>query len=73
MLSFNRFQKVINRIHFECTQRILVEGGGKYDGRLARQLREQFESIHAGHLNIEKNRVDRILRQVPDRFCRLRG
>ncbi len=55
-----RFQQVVNRMRFECLQRIVIVGRGKYDGRwLLQQLQvlRRFQAVHAWHANIQQQHV----------------
>src|SRR5688572_7441935 len=72
-LELDGFDQIINRVHLEGIQSESVECGRKNDCRLFRKLLEKFESRHPGHLNIEKNGIDLMVREKLNSLGRLYG
>src|SRR5688500_5739774 len=58
-VGFNGLEHVVERMHLEGAERILVEGGDKnYRGQPRHVKRTQhFETIELGHLDIEKHDI----------------
>src|SRR5262245_16604388 len=61
-LGTDRFQEVVDRMHLECTQRVLIVGGRKYDRDLASNQIEDFEPVELRHLHVEEQQIRRQLR-----------
>src|SRR5271157_4770121 len=65
-------QQIVNCVHFERLDSILVVGGGKNDLRqryfLVEQLLDRAEAVEARHLHVEKDEVGREFFDQVDRF-----
>src|SRR5215831_4300150 len=58
-LRLDGLQQVIDRVHRERFQRILIVSGREYNERLSLDPRQQIESGEPGHLNIQEQYVGR--------------
>jgi hypothetical protein len=58
LVGLDWLKQVVNRVGFECAERVLVEGRGEDDEGLSAESREQFEAVHARHLDIEEEHID---------------
>ena len=71
-LLVERLQQVVDRVHLERLDRILVKGGGENDLGKSDFLVEQFlddaEAVEAGHLHVEKDQVGIVLADQVDAF-----
>src|SRR5438034_1090251 len=69
-LTVERFQQIINRVHFKGLERVLVVSRHKYHQRhrLARDRRTNLETTEPRHLHIEKNQVRSLLLDRGDRL-----
>ena len=68
-----RLQQVIDRLHLEGTDRILVVSGGEDDVRRRRAERLQdLEAVHARHLHVEKYEIRSPLGDQLNRFHAVR-
>jgi hypothetical protein len=66
----DRLQQVIDRIRFECLDRILVVGGHEDDVRMRRaaaiQVLEKLEAVEPGHPDVQEHDIGRQLRHRVD-------
>ena len=54
------FQQIVDRLHLERLQRMLLVGGNEDDARRivhAQQMPRGFQAIHAGHVDVEEQDV----------------
>ena len=60
--GFEGFEQVIERVRFKGSDGVLIVGGGENDERqiFARDFFQEFEAVHLGHLDIEKEQVGRV-------------
>ena len=58
-ILIDRLQEIVDRPGLKSANGILVVRGDKYDQweRLVGNLREEFETGDAGHLNVEKHQI----------------
>src|SRR5262245_53890033 len=59
-LALDGFQQVIDGIHGERVERVLVERCGENDERIRFELLEELETGERRHLDVEKYDVDRV-------------
>ena len=60
--------KVIQRVHVKCLERIFIVGGGKYHQRGLIEPLQQLKAVVSGHLDIEENQVGRVFGDGGQRF-----
>src|SRR5690242_10459209 len=58
-LGRDGLEEVVERVHFEGAEGVLVVGSGEDDLGDDFQALEQLEAGHAGHLDVEKEEVGR--------------
>ena len=64
-----RFQQIIERVHFEGADRVVFISGGEDDQRAQlRQCFKHFKAIEFGHLDVEEQDIRACLRQHGDRL-----
>src|SRR5215510_5755704 len=56
------FEKIVDRVHLERIQSESVERCRKNNCRLLWQLLKKLKAGHSGHLNIEKDGIDALVR-----------
>ncbi len=59
-LGTHRLHQVIERLYFECIQRVFVVGGDEnHRGRVIalRQMARDLDAVHVGHVHVEQNDV----------------
>ena len=58
LFGLDGLEQVVDGIGFEGAEGVLVVGGGEDDEGLSGEMREEFEAVHAGHLDVEEEHVD---------------
>ena len=56
----DRLEQIVDRMQFECGQRVIVVGRGEdHPGsiRQAQQMARRLETVHLGHANVEQNHI----------------
>ena len=68
----DRFEQVVDRIHFKRLHSILIEGGRKHDLRQEnfsiQKLFDYAKAVEAGHLHIKENQVGIVFANEIDGF-----
>ena len=69
-IAAERLEQVIERVHFERAQRVLVVGGDEDDRRhpLGADRVDHAEAVDAGHLDVEEDEVRRLVLDGRDRL-----
>ena len=56
-LGIERLQQVVDRVHLEGTQRVLVVGGREHDCDVTPYQFDDLEAVQLGHLHVEEQHV----------------
>ena len=70
-LGRDRLEQVIDRVHAERLDRVSIVGGGEHHGGRGVQLLEQLKAGQAGHLDVEKQHLDRMAAEEFERALRI--
>jgi hypothetical protein len=63
-LALDRLQQIVDRRRLERLERVDVVGGDEHDQRARRQTLQQFEPVHAGHVDVEEEHLDVVARDL---------
>ena len=64
-LGAERLQQVVDRVHLERAQRVLVVGGDEDDRQVAPEQLEHLEAVELRHLHVEQHQVRLQLARPP--------
>src|ERR1051325_739649 len=68
-----RLEQVVERLHFERAQRVLVMRRDEDDGRRAIEQREHFEAVELRHLDVDEEDIGIVLRHGANGFESVRA